>query len=168
MPTFGQIVHGKQFDATRLNLSPLIKKVQAVANDIMNLANESPPLLLCSHCEICEFQTKCASRAAEEDSISRLDGISRRQIEEQNNKGIFTLHQYSHTFRSRKSPKRAKKISRPRYFALQARALRDQKVYIHGKAELPVAATSAYFDIEGIPGRSLQYLFGVLIVTDGM
>jgi hypothetical protein len=163
MPTFGQIVHGKDLACTRLNLSPLVKKVQAVANDIMNLAKKSPPLLLCSHCEICEFQTKCASRAAEEDSISRLAGISRRQIEEQNSKGIFTLHQYSHTFRARKSPKRAKKISRPRYFALQARALRDQKVYIHGKAELPVATTSVYLDIEGIPGRSLQYLFGMLL-----
>ena len=109
MPTFGQIVHGRDFDSTRLNLSPLVKKVQAVANDITNLAKKSPPLFLCSHCDICEFQTRCASRAAEEDSISRLDGISRRQIEEQNSKGIFTLHQYSHTFRSRKSPKRAKK-----------------------------------------------------------
>ena len=167
MPTFGQIIHGKDFDCTPLNLSPLVKKVQAVVNDIMNLANKNiPPLFLCRHCEICEFQTKCASRAAEEDSISRLEGISRRQIEEQNSKGIFTLHQYSYTFRSRKSPKRVKRISRPRYFALQARALRDQKIYIHGKAELPVAPTSVYLDIEGIPGRSLQYLFGMLIVTD--
>jgi predicted RecB family nuclease len=169
MPTFGQVIHGKDFDCSPLNLSPLVKKVQAVVSDIKNLANKksAPPLFLCRHCEICEFQTKCASRAAEEDNISRLEGISRRQIEEQNSKGIFTLHQYSHTFRSRKAPKRVKKISRPRYFALQARALRDQKIYIHGKAELPVATTSVYLDIEGIPGRSLQYLFGMLIVTDG-
>ena len=149
MPTFGQIIRGNDFDRTTLRLSPLIKKAQAVVNDITNLANkESPPLLLCSHCEICEFHTKCASRAAEQDSLSRLDGISRRQIEEQHSKGIFTLHQYSHTFRSRKSPKRVKKISRPRYFALQARALRDQKIYIHGKAVLPVATTSVYFDTD--------------------
>src|SRR5262252_404828 len=39
----------------------------------------------------------------------------------------------SHTFRSRKQPKRVKKLSRPRHFALQARALRDNKVYIHAK-----------------------------------
>src|SRR5205085_233208 len=65
------------------------------------------------------------------------------------------------------SPKRVKKISIPRYFALQARALRDNKVYIHGKAELPVAPTAVYLDIEGIPGRPLRYLFGMLIVADG-
>src|SRR5262249_37670383 len=106
IPTFGQIAHSKDFDCSPLNLSPLVKKVQAVVNDIENLANKKspPPLFLCRHCEICEFQTKCASRAAEEDNISRLEGISLRQIEEQNSKGIFTLHQYSHTFRSRKSP----------------------------------------------------------------
>jgi Transposase IS66 family/RNase_H superfamily len=40
-------------------------------------------------------------------------------------------------------------------------------VYIHGKAELPLRSTSAYLDIEGIPGRQLHYLFGILIVADG-
>jgi predicted RecB family nuclease len=168
MPTSGQITHGRNFDRTSFNLPPLIKKVQAAVLEITKLANQKtgPPFFLCAHCEICEFNTRCASRAAEEDSISRLDGISQRQIEEQHRKGIFTLHQYSHTFRSRKSPKRVKKISRPRYFALQARALRDRKIYIHGRAELPPAITSLYLDIEGIPERSLQYLFGMLIVTD--
>jgi predicted RecB family nuclease len=157
MPTYGQIIHGHDFDRTAISLAPLVKKVEAVVTAITNLGNQKlPPLFLCPHCEVCEFQTKCASRAAEEDSISRLEGISRTQIEEQHKKGIFTLHQYSHTFRSRKSPKRVKRISRPRYFALQARALRDHKVYIHGKAELPVAPTSVYFDIEGIPGRALS------------
>jgi hypothetical protein len=103
----------------------------------------SAPLFLCSHCEICEFRNKCASRAADEDNISRLEGISRTQIEEQHRKGIFTLHQYSHAFKSRKPPKRAKKLSRPRYFALQARAIRNNKVHIHGKAELPLTSISA-------------------------
>jgi hypothetical protein len=40
MPTFGQIIHGKGFDCTPLNLSPLVKKVQAVVSDIKNLANK--------------------------------------------------------------------------------------------------------------------------------
>jgi predicted RecB family nuclease len=167
MPTVGEIIHGSNFNRAPLSLSPLMRKLQTIIDQITHFANDkSPPFFLCSHCEICEFNTKCASRAAEEDSISQLDGISRKQIEEQHRKGIFTLHQYSHTFRSRKSPKRVKKISRPRYFALQARSLRDQKIYIYGKAELPVATTSVYLDIEGIPGCALQYLFGMLIITE--
>jgi hypothetical protein len=39
-------------------------------------------------------------------------------------------------------------------------------VYIHGKVELPITATSAYLDIEGIPGRHFHYLFGLLIISD--
>ena len=38
MPTFGQVIHGKDFDCTPLNLSPLVKKVQAVVSNIKNLA----------------------------------------------------------------------------------------------------------------------------------
>ena len=57
-PTFGQVVHGNDFARTRLSLSPLIKKVEAAVDEITNLANrKSPPFFLCSHCEVCEFQT---------------------------------------------------------------------------------------------------------------
>jgi predicted RecB family nuclease len=130
---------------------------------------QDPAFFLCSHCEICEFGTSCRSRAVAEDSMSLIQGIGRPQIEEQNRKGIFTLHQYSHTFRPRRSPKRVKNPSKPRSFALQARALRDNKVYIHGSPTLPVSGTSIYVDIEGIPGRrSYYYLFGTLVVTEAV
>jgi predicted RecB family nuclease len=169
MPTHGQIIYGHKCTCTSIFLPPLVSKVNVVARQITHLANQkSPPLFLCAHCAICEFHAKCAMRAAEEDNISRLEGISRTQIEEQHSKGIFTLHQYSHTFRSRKPQKRVKTLSTPRYFALQARALRDNKVYIHGKPQLPLAPASAYLDIESIPGRKLHYLFGMLTVTDGV
>jgi len=168
VPDRGYIIYGTQFTRISVFLPPLITKVQSVIGEITSfMSQKSPPLFLCSHCEICEFRTRCASRAADEDNISRREGISRTQIEEQYAKGIFTLHQYSHTFRSRKPPKRVKKLSRPRHFSLQARALRDKKVYIHRKVDLPITATSAYLDIEGIPGRPLHYLFGLLIVADG-
>jgi predicted RecB family nuclease len=166
LPSHGQIIYGKEFVRTSIFLPPLVRKVNAVVGQITRLAaEESPPLFLCSHCNICEFRARCATRAAEEDNISRLEGISRTQIEEQHRKGIFTLHQYSHTFRSRKRPKRAKKLSTPRYFALQARALRDNTVYIHGNPQIPLPTASAYLDIEGIPGRRFNYLFGILTVT---
>src|SRR5262249_23682588 len=57
MPTFGQIIHGKGFDCTPLNLSPLVKKVQAVVGDIKNLANKkSPPLFLCRIARFVNFK----------------------------------------------------------------------------------------------------------------
>jgi predicted RecB family nuclease len=169
VPTHGLIISGRDFKRTRISLPLWIPKSRGVMHDLNELAKQTePPLFLCSHCRICEFRTKCVARAVEEDNISRLEGMSRSQIEEQHRKGIFTLHQYSHTFRPRKPPKRAKNVSTPRYFALQARAIRDKKLYIHGKATLPLSSTSMYLDIEGIPGRQFQYLFGLLTVRDGV
>jgi hypothetical protein len=47
-------------------------------------------------------------------------------------KGIFTVTQLSYTFRPRRTPKRAKSPGRLRYPALQALAIRENTVYIHG------------------------------------
>ena len=165
-PTHGQIIYGDDFTSITIPLSTFVAKVKRIVRSIDEIATQkTPALFLCSHCEICEFRTNCQSRAIEEDSMSLLHGMGRTRIEEQNRKGIFTLHQYSHTFRSRKSPKRVKHPSKPRYYAIQARALRDNKVYIYGTPALPVAETSIYLDIEGLPGRRFHYLFGMLIAT---
>jgi predicted RecB family nuclease len=167
IPTHGKVIYGREFAHSTIPLTTFIAKTENIIHSIRELSNQkSTPFFLCSHCEICEFRTTCRSRAIEEDNISLLEGIGRSQIEEQHRRGIFTLHQYSHTFRSRRTPKRAKNPTNPRYFALQARALRDKKIYIHGKAELPITAPSIFFDFEGIPGRRFYYLFGMLIVTD--
>ena len=162
----GQIIYGQNFTGVTILLSTLIPEVARMICRLHELATQKkPPLFLCSHCEICEFASSCQSRAATEDNISLIQGVRRPQIEEQNRKGIFTLHQYSHTFRPRRLPKRVKNLSKPRYFALQARALQDDKVYIYGSPSYPVTETSIYFDIEGVPGRHLYYLFGMLVVT---
>jgi predicted RecB family nuclease len=166
----GQIIYGQVFSRLLIPLSAFIAKVDSMIRRIDELViQQKPALFLCPHCEICEFETRCQSRAVVEDNMSLIHGITRPHIEEQNKKGIFTLHQYSHTFRSRRLPKRAKNPSKPRYFAfaLQARALRDNKVYIHGNPTLPASKTSIYFDIEGIPSRrSYYYLLGTLVVTE--
>jgi predicted RecB family nuclease len=167
VPSHGQMISGPDFTGTAIPLSASVAKVKRMINRIGQLATQpDSTFFLCSHCEICEFRSSCHSRAVEEDSMSLLQGIGRSHIEEQNRKGIFTLHQYSHTFRPRRLAKRVKTPSKPRHFSLQARALRDNKVYIHGTPALPITGTSIYFDIEGIPGRGFYYLFGMLVVTE--
>jgi predicted RecB family nuclease len=167
-PTYGLIIHGRSFKSSTIRSSTLIPKLDACVNRITDLAikDTEPELLLCSHCEICEFQKRCRSRAVELDSLSLLEGIGRTQIDEQRKRGIFTLHQYSHTFRSRRASKRAKKLAAPRHFALQARALRDNKVFIHGAPKIPSAPICIFIDFEGIPEHRLHYLFGALIVSE--
>lgn len=167
VPTHGQIIYGEEFNIMKVSLSTFIAKVEQMVHDIEDLAaQKEQPLFLCPHCDVCEFRTKCHSRAVEEDNMSLLGGMRRGHIKEQNKKGIFTLYQFSHTFRPRRTPKRAKNPAKPRHFALQAQALRENKVYIHGTPELPSADPSIYFDIEGIPGRRFYYLIGMLVVSD--
>jgi predicted RecB family nuclease len=93
----GQIIYGPDFCSVTISLSTFITKVKTMLCRVDELATQQDPaFFLCSHCEICEFGTSCRSRAVAEDSMSLIQGIGRPDIEEQNRKGIFTLHQYSY------------------------------------------------------------------------
>jgi predicted RecB family nuclease len=155
-PLVGRIISGRHFADATVSLSPLMNKLAPMISRLTELASEKDPsFFLCAHCEVCEFRQSCHARAVKEDSMSLIQGMGRSRIEEQNKKGIFNLFQYSHTFRTRRLPKRIKNPAKPRYFALQARALRDKKVYIHGSPTLSSSSPAIYYDIEGIPGHRL-------------
>jgi len=82
-------------------------------------------------------------------------------------KGIFTIRQVSYTFRPRRTPKRVKNPAQPHYAALQALAIRENTVYVHGTPVIPDAKAEVYLDIEGLPDRESYYLVGALIVCEG-
>ena len=90
--------------------------------------------------------------------------MSDLEIEKHNSKGIFTVHQLSYTFRPRKQPKtRPNPKKKPYYHALKALAIREQKLYVYGTPELPVANTSVYVDMEGDESGHFVYLIGALV-----
>ena len=126
-----------------------------------------PDLVLNRHCAECEFQARCRKIAVEKDDLSLLAGMSEKERERHRSKGIFTVTQLSYTFRPRRTPKRAKNPAKPRYLALQALAIRENTVYIHGTPTLPQSKTRVYLDIEGLPDRDFHYLIGILVVSDG-
>lgn len=78
-------------------------------------------------------------------------------------KGIFTVNQLSYTFRPRRIKKRAKNPAHPHYFALQARALREKIVFVHGSPKLDAKDVRIYMDLEGIPTSRSYYLIGLLV-----
>lgn len=129
-------------------------------------AQVAPQLRLNDHCKMCEFQSDCMVAAKEKDDLSLLKGLSGKEIDTLNKRGIFTVTQYSYTFR----PRRAKKLMAQKivkqHHSLNAMAIRTQTVYISGKPELPTAPTRAYLDVEGIPDADFYYLIG-LIIDDG-
>src|SRR5215469_7717672 len=55
----------------------------------------------------------------------------------------------------------------PHYFALQARAIRENTVHIHGTHCFPKSETQIYLDIEGLPDNRSYYLIGALVVSEG-
>ena len=166
IPTHGHVIYGDNLSITKVKITSFISKVEELILDLKKQiisANDTCPFLN-AHCDICEYNAACKAKAVEIDHLSLLRGISEKEIQRHNQKGIFTVHQLSYTFRPRKPPKRAKKPSNLHYFALQALALRENKVYIHGTPELPTSEGQVFFDIEGIPERDFYYLIGAIIV----
>ena len=164
----GKIIHGDDSATLRTRTSALTGEVRKAYRKIAALlSNPSPPeLVLNRHCTECEFRDRCRQKAKETDDLSLLSGMSEKERARHRNKGIFTVTQLSHTFRPRRTPKRAKNPAKPHHFSLQALAIRENCVYIHGSPELPECKSRVYLDIEGLPDRDFHYLIGALIVTE--
>jgi predicted RecB family nuclease len=165
----GKIVHGDDRTALEVKTSALKIEVRKLTEKISILVskNSPPDLILNRHCPECEFQVQCRQKAVEADDLSLLSGLTDMERSRHRSKGIFTVTQLSYTFRPRKTSKRAKNPAKPHYFALQALAIRENTVYIHGSPRLPESKTEIYFDIEGLPDDGFYYLVGVLVVAEG-
>ena len=164
-PTFG-IVYNRGHTERRVRLSPDASTVLNALKHLKGMqGGDTPELRLNNHCPICEFRQECYAQALKEDNISLLRGISDTEITRLRSKGIFTVKQLSYTFRSRRFPKRTKVPSTPHHFALQALAIREQKVFVHGNPILRCSGTRAYLDIEGTPDTRSYYLIGLMIVS---
>lgn len=167
-PDRGRIVHGQQFKSSRVNLPTVVGTVRDAVGQIqaMQEAATPPPLILNRHCAECEFRRSCRETAVDRDDLSLLRGLSPKDIAGLNRRGIFTITQYSHTFRPRKARKAQPGGARKHHHSLQALATRDGTVYVAEKPVLPSAAIRIYLDVEGLPDTDFYYLIG-LVICDG-
>jgi predicted RecB family nuclease len=166
-PSVGQIVHGSQFHSTRISLQTLTGEVNDAITQMRAIRDSTtpPPLILNRQCSECEYRQSCRAAATEKDDLSLLRSLPAKEIAGLNKRGIFTVTQFSHTFR----PSRLKRVKEKggRYeHALQALAVREKKVYIARRPQLPDAKVRVYLDIEGLPDRDFHYLIG-LSIRDG-
>jgi predicted RecB family nuclease len=169
LPTHGYIIYGNRLLTSKVLLKHYVSKADAILqalNAQPSATDEMHPFLN-DHCDICEFSQHCRDKALDCDHLSLLRGISLKEIKRHNDRGIFTVHQLSYTFRPRKTPKRAKNPGKPHHFSLQALALRENRIYIHGTPELLSGETDIYFDIEGLPDKDFYYLIGVIVAEKG-
>jgi predicted RecB family nuclease len=136
---FGQIIHGENFTTLKVDISTLVDKLKRQIADIAALlSNHAPPdLLLKRYCAECEYQINCRQRALQQDDLSLLASMTANERNQNRNKGIFTVHQLSYTFRPRRIPKRAKNQFTRHYTALQALAIREKTVFYTRNSQLP-------------------------------
>jgi predicted RecB family nuclease len=155
-PTTGIVVHGPQCSLRSISLTPKYPKVELIAATLAEIARQGKqiPLLLNKNCTTCEFQSRCLAEAKEQDNLTLLNRMTEKTVQEYARKGIFTVTQLSYTFHPRRQSKRAKARTRPHSFALQALAIREQKIYILAPPLLPPAETRLFIDMEGVPDGS--------------
>jgi predicted RecB family nuclease len=169
LPAIGVIWHGPECRATKVRLNSDVRKTERLLREVKDMVGaESPPrLALNTHCQVCEFHERCHDQAVQNDDITLLRGIGEKEIRKLNRKGIFTIAQLSCIFRLRKKGKRVKRQQQPHYFALQAAAIRDKKIYVLKPPPLLESPVRIYLDIEGDSDRSFAYLLGLIVDEDG-
>jgi predicted RecB family nuclease len=164
--TTGRIIHGKNFKPLRVELPTLWEPVGDTIQQVRGIAAAAkpPPLVLNEHCPECEFRRRCRTTAIERDDLSLLTGLTPKKIAALHARGIFTVAQFSHTFRPRR--KKSAEAARTHDYALQALAIRENTIYVAEKPKLPSAGVHIYLDVEGLPDRNFYYLIG-LVICDG-
>jgi len=164
-PISGSIIFGDAFSSTKVQLASLIKVTSKIEKEISKMVDTqtAPSLRLNNHCKMCEFQEVCYTAAKEKDDLSLLKGHSGKEIDRLNKRGIFSVTQYSYTFRPRRVNKSATQKIVKHHHSLNALAIRTQTIYIADKPAHPSATIRVYFDVEGLTDENFYYLIGLLI-----
>ncbi len=167
LPATGMVFLGRELRSIMARVSSDLRRAERFLRELKELAfSRSPPsLILNNHCSVCEFRQRCRDQAEQEGSLSLLRGMGEKEITKLGRRGIFTVTQLSYTYRPRKASDRDRQI-RGHSFALQAMAIRENKIYVLGNPELQESPVRIYFDIEGDPESASAYLLGV-IIDDG-
>jgi predicted RecB family nuclease len=160
-PPTGIVVYGAGYSMRSVCLKPNYRKVELIVAALTT--EQQAPLLLNTHCGNCEFQSRCLAEAKKQDNLTLLNRMTEKSVRQYARKGIFTLTQLSYTFHPRRQSKRAKARGRPHSFALQALAIREQKIYVLTPPDLPQVETRVFIDMEGAPDGSFIYLIGLLV-----
>jgi predicted RecB family nuclease len=103
LPESAIILHGGAFKRARFQMPPLTRRANSALAALAELSDcgTPPPFRLNPHCSVCQYKNACYAEAKTKDDLSLLRGLNEKEIVALRNKGIFTLTQYSYTFRPR-------------------------------------------------------------------
>ncbi len=144
----------------------IVHAIIRVLRSWMHEAASSPPgVVLNKNCQLCPFHESCHTEALQIDHLSLLSGLSQKQIQGYNKKGIFTVTQLAYTYRATRS-KRQNSYKQLKYkYALKALAVRDNRTYVVKTEHSDIPFPHIYLDVEAIPDQCFFYLIGLLVVT---
>src|SRR5262245_42103955 len=165
--SLGKIIHGDGHATLKVRLSSLTIEVRKRITEVTSLlSNDSPPdLVLNRHCSHCEFQNRCRKQAMEKDDLSLLSGMSEKEREKLQGKGIFTVTQLSYTFRPRRRRRELQGKQEKFHHSLRALAIRENKTHAVDLPDPKLDGTLVYLDVEGLPDRDFYYLIGIRVRT---
>ena len=160
-----KIVHGEKPATILVNAAALSRAVHRKVSQLASLlsAASPPETVLNRHCSECGFQERCRKDAIGKDDLSLLSNLTGKERAKYRGKGIFTVSQLAYTFRPRRRSKRLAARPERYHHALKALAIRERKIHVVGKPDLPMNGTPVFLDVEGLPDRDFYYLVGVRV-----
>jgi predicted RecB family nuclease len=168
--THGKLIYGSKCITIKIAISSLIAEAKKFTAKIAKIisSNNPPDLILNRHCAECEYKIICHQAAIEKDDLSLLSGMTVKERNKLQKKGIFTVTQLSYTFRPRRRPKRLRDRPEKYHHSLKALAIRENKIHIVGDPALMLEGTPVYVDVEGMPAQDFYYLIGVRVTNENM
>jgi predicted RecB family nuclease len=165
VPDRGVIYQSGNAATSTVRMPGRIKSAKSILDDLnrMRSGELRPKLVLNNHCGVCEFQQRCHLQAVREDNLSLLRGVSETDIRRHGRRGVLTLTQLAYTFRPRRETKSPEQRKVRRYHALQALAIRDQRLYVFGTPVVPFTRVRIFLDLEGNPHEGCVYLIGMIV-----
>jgi predicted RecB family nuclease len=169
IPPVAKLFHGDSQKVLKLKVEPLLGEVRQLVAQLRAVQAEpsAPRVTLNGHCSACEFRAACRQAAETADDLSLLRGMPAKEVEKHRSRGITTVTQFSHTYQPGRRGKPQAGKARKHDHALQARALREKKVYVLDSPAVARGGTAVYLDVEGVPDRDFYYLAGLLVVGEG-
>jgi predicted RecB family nuclease len=164
VPTHGVAIIGPDFRKSRIALPRLVRRARRAVEALRVLASSpAPRLVLNRHCQTCGLRDECRRRAVDTDDLSLMSGLKKAELSAAHKKGVFTITQFSHTFR----PNRRRKRIRHEW-ALQALSIREKRTHVLVPVALPSrdpVEQVLFLDVEGNTEANSYYLVGVLQVS---
>lgn len=164
-----KIVHGEKQATLSVKAAALSRAVHRKVSQVASLlsATSPPDTVINRHCPECVFHDRCRKDAIGKDDLSLLSNLTEKERARYRGKGIFTVSQLAYTFRPRRRSKRLAARPERYHHALKALAIRERKIHVVGKPELPMDGTPVFLDVEGLPDRDSYYLIGVRVEAPG-